>query len=154
GEALADCVLEHDSGRDVIWPWNTVRDRRTPRASLPGADLVGFSRDGTGALLLIGEVKTSSHRGTPPKLMYGGSGMTWQLEESATRLDIQHSLLRWLYTRTRSDALRELYAQAVSRYLASGGKEILLVGVLVRDTPPNELDLKGRASALSRTMAS
>jgi hypothetical protein len=154
GEALADCALEHDSGREVIWPWNTVRDRRTPRASLPGADLVGFYRDGTGVLLLIGEVKTSSDRGTPPNVMYGGSGMTWQLEESATRLDIQYALLRWLYTRSRSGVLRELYSKAVSRYLASGGKEILLVGVLLRDTVPNELDLKGRASALAQKIGS
>ena len=44
GEALAECALQHDSGREVHWPWNTVRDRRTPRASLPGTDLVGFWR--------------------------------------------------------------------------------------------------------------
>ena len=36
GEALAECALQQDSGREVHWPWNTVRDRRTPRASLTG----------------------------------------------------------------------------------------------------------------------
>ena len=58
GEALAECALERDSGREVHWPWNTVRDRRTPRASLPGTDLVGFCRQGATVLLLFGEVKT------------------------------------------------------------------------------------------------
>ena len=44
GEALAECVLREDSGYEMHWPWNTVRDHRTPRASRPGADLVGFCR--------------------------------------------------------------------------------------------------------------
>ncbi len=149
GEALAECALQSDSGREVHWPWNTVRDRRTPRASLPGTDLVGFYRDGDTVLLLFGEVKTSSDAGTPPNVMYGGSGMTWQLEESAVRLDIQRTLLQWLHVRCRTDLHRELYEKAVRRYLESEGKELLLVGVLIRDTPPSELDVKSRATALS-----
>lgn len=153
GEALAECMLQTDSGREVHWPWNTVRDRRTPRASLPGADLVGFFCEASNVFLLFGEVKTSSDQRTPPNVMNGGSGMTWQLEESATRLDIQHSLLKWLYSRCRSQPYRELYEKAVSRFLASDGKELLLVGVLIRDTVPSELDLKSRAKALSEKLA-
>lgn len=149
GEAFAECALQHDSGRAMHWPWNTVRDRRTPRASLPGADLVGFFRDGDTILLLFGEVKTSSDTGAPPNVMYGGSGMTWQLEESATRLDIQHTLLRWLHARCRLMPHRGLYERAVARYLSSQGKDFLLVGVLIRDTRPNELDVKSRAVALA-----
>lgn len=67
GEALAECVLQKDSGREIHWPWNTVRDRRTPRASLPGADLVGFYSQDDTVLLLFGEVKTSSDAATPPQ---------------------------------------------------------------------------------------
>jgi len=154
GEAFADCALEHDSGREVHWPWNTVRDRRTPRASLPGADLVGFYREGETVLLLFGEVKTSSDAGAPPNVMYGGSGMNWQLEESATRLDIQHALLRWLYARCQSDLHRDFFKKAVGRYIASRGKELLLIGVLVRDTKPNHLDLQNRAAALAAKLGS
>jgi hypothetical protein len=149
GEALAECALQKDSGREVHWPWNMVCDRRTPRASLPGADLVGFYCEAGTVLLLFGEVKTSSDTGTPPGVMYGGSGMTWQLEESATHLDIQHALLKWLHARCRSQPYRDLYVKAVERYLRSEGKELLLVGILVRDTAPNELDLKSRGKALS-----
>lgn len=152
GEALAECALQHDSGREVHWPWNTVRDRRTPRASLPGADLVGFCREEDSVFLLFGEVKTSSDANTPPNVMNGGSGMAWQLEQSATRLDIQHTLLKWLFVRCQSTPYRDLYEKAVGRYLKSEGKELLLVGVLIRDTAPSELDLMSRGSALSRTL--
>ncbi|MEK6777223.1 MAG: hypothetical protein AABY87_10120 [bacterium] len=149
GEALAECALQQDSGREVHWPWNTVRDRRTPRASLPGTDLVGFYREDDSVLLLFGEVKTSSDANTPPNVMNGGSGMAWQLEQSATRLDIQRALLQWLHARCQSQPYRDLYEKAVGRYLKSEGKELLLVGILIRDTAPSELDLKSRGQALS-----
>ncbi len=152
GEALAECVLQQDSGREIHWPWNTVQDRRTPRASLPGADLVGFYRENDSVLLLFGEVKTSSDTKKPPKVMNDGSGMIWQLEQIATRLDIQHTLLKWLYARCQSAPYRDLYKKAVSRYLKSEGRELLLVGVLIRDTEPSELDLKSRVEVLSKIL--
>ena len=77
GEALAECVLADDDTREICWPWNLVRDRRTPRASLPGADLVGFCKEGDAVLLLFGEVKTSSDASTPPNVMNGSGGMAW-----------------------------------------------------------------------------
>ncbi|MBK6733138.1 MAG: hypothetical protein IPG61_03465 [bacterium] len=149
GEALAECVLADDDTREICWPWNLVRDRRTPRASLPGADLVGFCKEGESVLLLFGEVKTSSDARTPPNVMNGSGGMAWQLEEEATRLDIQHALLKWLRTRCEAPEHRELYRAAVGRYVQSVGKEILLVGILLRDTEPNEMDLAARAKALA-----
>jgi len=154
GEALAECVLADDENRDVCWPWNLVRDRRTPRASLPGADLVGFCKEGESVLLLFGEVKTSSDAGTPPNVMNGSGGMTWQLEGEATRLDIQHALLKWLRSRCGAPQHQELYQAAVKRYVRSVGKEILLVGILLRDTKPNELDVAARAKALAAKLGS
>lgn len=153
GEALAECVLADDDTREICWPWNLVRDRRTPRASLPGADLVGFCKEGESVLLLFGEVKTSSDTGTPPNVMNGSGGMVWQLEEEATRLDIQHALLKWLRSRCDAPKHRELYRAAVRRYVQSVGKEILLVGILLRDTKPNELDLTARAKALAAKLS-
>ena len=80
--------------------------------------------------------------------------MAWQLEQSAIRLDIQHTLLHWLYVRCRSESrYLELYRKAVERYLESEGKALLLVGVLLRDTPPSERDLKARGEALSHQVA-
>lgn len=152
GEALAECVLADDETREICWPWNLVRDRRTPRASLPGADLVGFCKEGDAVLLLFGEVKTSSDTSTPPNVMNGSGGMTWQLKDEATRLDIHHALLKWLRARCKSDEHRALYRAAVCRYVRSLGREILLVGILLRDTEPNELDVKARAKALAKSL--
>ena len=149
GEALAECALQDDSGRQICWPWNMVRDRRTPRASLPGADLVGFCSENETVFLLFGEVKTSSDTNTPPSVMSGSGGMAWQLEQSATRLDIQLKLLTWLQSRCRTQPYRDFYKKAVRRYLASEGKDFLLIGILIRDTKPSELDLKARGNALS-----
>lgn len=109
GEAFAECVLADDDSREICWPWNLVRDRRTPRASLPGADLVGFCKEHEYVVLLFGEVKTSSDPGTPPNVMYGSGGMAWQLEEEATRIDVQHALLKWLRARCEIPEHRDLY---------------------------------------------
>lgn len=152
GEALAECVLADDETREICWPWNLARDRRTPRASLPGADLVGFCSEGEDVFLLFGEVKTSSDARTPPQVMNGSGGMAWQLKEEATRLDIQHALLKWLRARCVSAEHRALYRAAVQRYVQSCGKEILLVGILLRDTEPNELDVASRAKALAESL--
>lgn len=154
GEALAECVLADDENREICWPWNLVRDRRTPRASLPGADLVGFYKEDEVVLLLFGEVKTSSDQNTPPNVMNGSGGMTWQLKDEATRLDIQHALLKWLRARCVSTEHRRLYRAAVERYVRSLGKEILLVGILLRDTAPNELDVTARAKSLAGSLGS
>ena len=149
GEALAECVLADDNSREVCWPWNSVRDRRTPRASLPGADLVGFCKEDEAVVLLFGEVKTSSDRQTPPGVMNGSGGMAWQLAEEATRLDIQHALLKWLRARCAAPDHIELYQAAVRRYVQSIRKDILLIGVLLRDTTANELDVIARAKMLA-----
>ena len=154
GEALAECVLADDETREICWPWNLVRDRRTPRASLPGADLVGFCKEGDDVFLLFGEVKTSSDANTPPHVMSGSGGMAWQLKDEATRLDIQHTLLKWLRARCESEEHRTLYQAAVHRYVQSHGKEILLVGMLLRDTKPNELDVTARANSLAESLGS
>ncbi|NEX18812.1 hypothetical protein G3480_00490 [Thiorhodococcus mannitoliphagus] len=154
GEALAECVLADDESREICWPWNSVRDRRTPRASLPGADLVGFCKEGDVVLLLFGEVKTSSDASTPPNVMNGSGGMAWQLKDEATRLDIQHALLKWLRARCESPEHRALYQAAVTRYVQSLGREILLVGILLRDTEPNERDVIARANDLAKSLPS
>lgn len=84
--------------------------------------------------------------------MTGSGGMEWQLKEEATRLDIQHALLKWLRARCQSAEHRALYRAAVHRYVQSFGREILLVGVLLRDTEPDERDVSARAKALAERL--
>lgn len=63
GEAMAECLLSDEV--DAVWPWNENRDRKTPKASLPGADIVGFINEGDDTIFLFGEVK---HRLTLERL--------------------------------------------------------------------------------------
>ena len=153
GEAVAECALGSDIGWKVHWPWRTSRDCRTPGASVPGADLVGFVQRGDDTLLLFGEVKTSGQARTPPTVMTGPSGLPRQLEKIALRPDVQYALLKWLMVRCQSQFQRNLFEKAASRYINSGGRSFMLIGVLLRDTTPDERDLRRPAEALSRRLA-
>jgi hypothetical protein len=133
----------------VKWPWNTERDKRTPRASLPGADLVGFIGEGEEVSLLLGEVKTSADTATPPQGMSDKSGMVYQLDKLASSIAIHNCLLKWLHARCKNTELWPAYQKTVQKYLESNGHAIKLIGMLMRDTLPNELDLKNRALVLA-----
>lgn len=151
GEALAESILQEY--HSVIWPWNSVRDRKTPKASLPGADLVGFIEEDDGRIaLLFGEVKTSSDASAPPGVLHGRSGMIHQLEVLAGQRDTHWSLLQWLQSRCINPPQRDLFEKAVQRYVSSAGKDFRLFGCLMRDTQPNELDLANRARSLSSSI--
>lgn len=147
GEALAECLLEEERG--AKWPWNMERDKRTPKASLPGADLVGFIGTSLGTQLLVGEVKTSDDLNRPPAVMYGRSGMVNQLDTLANNCRIHFCLVKWLYHRCRNTDFWVLYEEAVRNYLSSGGRAFVMFGLLMRDTSPHDLDLKHRAVGLA-----
>ena len=147
GEALAEVLLADHRG--AVWPWNTERDKRTPKASLPGADLVGFVtlQDGEAALA-VGEVKTSSDDDAPPGVMDGRSGMAHQLERLENDKAIQGTLLKWLRPRCRGTEFWPFYESAVRRFLHSEGRDFVLFGLLMRDTTPRALDLEARGRTL------
>lgn len=145
GEAFAECVLRDYPNFNAVWPWNLARDAKTPWASLPGADLVGFCTEENSAVFLFGEVKTSSENRSPPRVM---SDMTQQLLRIIHRRDIKYSLLHWLYARCTSKTNLQLYQTAVRRYMESDGHDFRLIGVLVRDTQPIESDVKSTGKRL------
>lgn len=146
GEAIAEAYLERDY--DITWPWNMERDKRNPKASLPGADLIGFEIKGDYIRLVLGEVKTSSDVRTPPRVMNGRSGMTHQIDQLANNLSLIYQLLKWLLPRCKGTRYEELFNAAVGLFLDSGNKTITLFGVLIRDTQPNSLDLQVRGETL------
>ncbi|WP_449257776.1 hypothetical protein [Chlorobium limicola] len=150
GEALAEVHLTHEHG--INWPWNSERDKRTPLASLPGADLVGLMSDEDGSILVIGEVKCSSEAKNPPQVMYGRSGMTNQLDKLAEDLGLVNTLLRWLFPRCKSTALEPDFNYAMKRLLQSGNRAIALFGILIRDTTPNTQDLCSRGRHLANRL--
>lgn len=147
GEALAEAYLAE--ARDIIFPWNTERDKRNPFASLPGADLVGFERDGTGYKFALGEVKTSSEEKFPPQVMSGRSEhMGGQILKLANNLRSVCQLIKWLLPRVRGTDHQEAFDSSCRGYFNSNNKSVALFGVLVRDTSPNLRDLSGRGTAL------
>lgn len=146
GEALAEAWLSREHG--VVWPWNMERDKRTPKASLPGADLVGFITQGAETRLVLGEVKSSSDSSTPPNVMTGRMGMTQQLENLVIDMGLLYALIRWLQPRCRGNDAEPHFNAAISLLLQSGNKAVALFGVLVRDTLPDERDLSSRGQRL------
>ena len=150
GEAMAEAYL----GREhrVTWPWNMERDKRNPNASLPGADIVEFHIEGEDARLALGEVKSSADADTPPGVMSGRSGMTHQIDNLANELSLICQLLKWLLPRCKGTAYEAAFNAAVGLFLDSGNKAVSLFGVLIRDTQPNELDLRARGRTLTRTL--
>ena len=147
GESIAEAYLEREE--DVVWPWNKSRDILASKASLPGADLIGFVGEGEEIRLVIGEVKTSSRSETPPNVMYGRSGMTRQIGNLAEILELIHLVTKWLYFRCKGTKYEVMYDIACARFANSGNRDISLFGVLLRDTEPNELDLKSRRETLA-----
>ena len=142
GEAIAEAWLS--VYHRATWPWNMERDKRTPKASLPGVDLIGFVEDGGCTRLLLGEVKTSAEDKHPPQVMNGRSGMEHQLDNLAHRLDIIASILKWLWSRCKNTKYQMQFEDAVTTYANSGNKAASLFGVLIRDTACDERDLKSR----------
>lgn len=149
GEALAEAYLAETER--FIFPWNMERDKRNPFGSLPGADLVGFVAETTGYRFALGEVKTSSENVYPPQVMSGRSGhMGHQIEMLADNLSTICHLIKWLLPRTKGGQFQQAFDHACISYFNSGNKSVTLFGVLIRDTPSNELDLSGRGKALRR----
>lgn len=150
GEAMAEAYLTRR--HDVTWPWNMERDKRTPKASLPGADLVGFEIIGADVRLVLGEVKTSSDSDTPPNVMNGRGGMIHQIDKLASDLGVLNCLLKWLLPRCKGTEYETFFNSAIIRLLHSGNRAVAMFGVLIRDTEPNERDLKARGQSLAVTL--
>lgn len=142
GEAMAECLLSDEVG--AVWPWNENRDRKTPKASLPGADIVGFLGEGDETTFLFGEVKTSSNAETPPGVMKGRSGLAHQIDTLATAKSHHFTLMKWLRARCTTDELFARFRTATQRYLNSEGKDFAIIGVLLRDTVAHQDDLRTR----------
>lgn len=151
GEAIAEAILEKD--HDVILPWNTRRDERNPRASLPGADLIGISVEPEGCRFVFGEVKSSSDKSSPPAVLTGKSGMIQQLERLIDDEKLRFALIKWLLARVRDKKTAASFDEALSAFVATSGASVRLVGMLVRDTSPSEDDVSIRGRTLGERVS-
>ncbi len=140
GEVIAEAYLK--DWRGCNFPWPMSRDERRFGASLPGADLVGFAMEGGRYRLVFAEVKTSSDTRYPPGVVHGRSGLRQQIENLRNDVNLRDGLVQYMLLRSRNTDWACLFIQAVERYL-SAKSDVRLYGVLVRDLPPDERDLRG-----------
>ena len=144
GELVAEKIV--GSRYSAKFTYNSDRDLKNPNSNNTGADLVGFIEMEDGAVnFLFGEVKTSEEHTNPPGVMYGSTGMIDQLVELGTNSDKLKSLVKWIFIKCSSDKdvlVKKYITEAMQHYLKDSS--IQLIGVLVRDTNPNEMDLKNR----------
>lgn len=148
GEAVAECYLTHH--RSCHFPWPDGRDIRRRGSSLPGADLVGFQKDGTKNHFAFGEVKTSSDTAYPPGTCYGTTGLKQQLEDLRDSSVIRDDLVRYLAHRaTTGVAWKDQFRDAVVRYIANK-TDVRVFGMMVRDVQPHKDDLRARVTALAK----
>lgn len=146
GEALAESYL--CECRDCYFPWPDGRDERKRGSSLPGADLVGFRVIGGTEYFAFGEVKTSSEAATPPGAAYGRHGLKQQLEDLRDRQDIRNGLVLYLAHRAGNNSWSQRFKDASSVYLRNTN-DVHIFGLLIRDVPPHENDLRARVESLT-----
>lgn len=148
GEALVECYLS--ANKDCYFPWPDGRDERKRGSSLPGADLVGFHRDGQIERFAFGEVKTSAQNVYPPSAAHGRHGLKQQMEDLCDRQEIRDDLIKYLAHRAIQATWQDRFRSAASVYLRDPC-EVRIYGFLVRDVPPHEDDLRARVSSLGRS---
>jgi hypothetical protein len=150
GEALAEAWLADHRHCEFPWPFN--RDLRHHKASMPGAELVGFTGESVDqARFAFGQVKTSKESRTPPQVVNQGEkcliNQALQLRDDAR---IKKTVVDYLAYRAQTGASWALkFRAAATRYFNSGTMEVALFGVLVRDVRPVHTDLNGAAARLA-----
>jgi len=145
GEAIAESYLNHH--RACHFPWPDGRDERKSGSSLPGADLVGFQREGETDRFAFGEVKTSGENEYPPGVMHGRTGLKQQLEDLRDKVSIRDDLVKYLGYRANGAEWKEQYRKAAKRYMIEH-TDIRVFGLLIRDVLPQQEDLRARATKL------
>lgn len=154
GEALAEAWLIDHKECDFPWPFN--RDLRHHRASLPGAELVGFTGADDSPRFAFGQVKTSKDAQHPPQVVnHGGKSLINQALQLRDDLNIKKTLVNYLLQRAMLDhGLVERAKIAATHWLQSSFTDIAIFGVLVRDVAHSRDDLAQAAMRLSQNRQS
>lgn len=151
GEAFAEYHIE--TSLSARFYYNELRDARNVFGNKTGADLLGFIELKGETVFLFGEVKTSSQIDTPPNVLQGRHGMIDQLKDLATNTNISRQLIRntgfKVVNLEKENSFRKDYFEALKNY---NFDKFHLIGILIRDTKPNEKDLKARFKNLSKSV--
>jgi hypothetical protein len=137
GETLAEAILEDE--HEAMFPWETGWDKRASRASLPGADIVGFQNKAA-PRFIFGQVKSSSEKRVPPQIVnYGVDCLKNQMHSLRHRKNERQQLIQWLLPRVKGTDWESVFNEALNRY---ANNEYFLTGILLsgnRDIDPNDL---------------
>jgi hypothetical protein len=149
GEFLVESILEDLFG--VKFYYNHLRDAKNPNAKQTGTDIIGFFEDNGECCFVFGEVKTSDSDKTPPaSVNKRHAGLKDQLKDLAnTDNNDICNLIQWLQTKAQSidGEFKQNFLKALGSYLGDQNK-IKLYGCLVRDTNPDDKDLRSSAKNL------
>ena len=139
GEAFAETVLEDE--HDAMFPWETGWDKRTPKASLPGADIVGLQNK-VSPRFIFGQVKSSSEERVPPQIVNSGKDcLKKQMYCLRHSVNERMQLIQWLLPRVKGTNWENAFNNALGKYAQ---KDYSLIGVLVSgDRNVDENDLTG-----------
>jgi len=111
-----------------MFPWETGWDKRTLRASLPGADIVGFQRKAA-PRFIFGQVKSSSENRVPPQIVSSGDDCLKAQMYRLDHNDIERMpLIQWLLLRVKGTAWEATFKEALEKYAQ---KDYFLVGMLI-----------------------
>lgn len=142
GEALAEIFLKKYF--NCRFYWNRLRDTLNPKAILTGPDLVGFIEVDNEVLFLFGEVKTSSEEKSPPQVMTNPNGLENQIIDLFKDQQKRLNIIIYLSSKINKDHFNDFkndFDKASKNYYKPNSTYVLF-GVLVRDTKPNEDDVK------------
>jgi hypothetical protein len=126
GETVAETILEDE--HDAMFPWATSWDQRTPRASLPGADIVGFQNKAA-PRFIFGQVKSSSEKRIPPQVVHSSDDcLKEQMHVLQHKKSERQQLIQWLLLRVKGTPWESAFKEALGHY---ANKDYLLVGILI-----------------------
>lgn len=150
GEAYSEAYLS--AHKDCFFPWADRWDEKKEKSSLPGADLVGLQETDHKTLpyrFVFGEVKTSYEKKSPPGVMYGKEGLKKQTDDLRDNRSLRGTLTRYLLVRASGADWEVEFQSAMKRFLAAS-TDVAVFGILVRDTCPNQKDIRARAKGLAK----
>src|SRR5690606_14251296 len=128
GEYLAECLLEDKYNAKFYY--NSSRDSKNPNANETGADLVGLVQINEDVCFLFGEVKTSNDKRCPPNVVYGKSGMIYQLETLRDNVQKRNDLVKCIWGKAvlMKGEFKDYCSKALVTYQKSNKNKVKLIG--------------------------
>ena len=151
GEAIANAYL--CGHRECLVPWNTQRDLRTPKGSLPGVDICGIRNNSGCDQFFFCEVKTSSEEAYPPQVASrnpNGGGLAAQVEELRDNVNVRGTIINYLAVRAIDAIWKDRFRKATLRYIRDAN-DISIFGFMVRDVTPDARDLEKRVMDVAKS---